>query len=204
MAHYETIDTNPQALRNIASAIRLYTQYQVNIVQEYLQLISMEDSEIAVDAYQEAISEIRNWLARMEEIKQEGDSFAQYLCDRADAIDKMERQQGHTHTLRENTAGFVAGVIMHNTIKGTDQGYEIAGSSIVRSVASGMVSVTATLTGVELAPLDQAQIDNAIDGIVRLADGQAAVKYPEKRIDRSPKPVPQEQIDSHTLVIDPP
>ena len=92
MANYETIETNPQALRNIASAIRSYTMCQVNTIEEYLKLISVEDCEITVQSYQEAILAIRTWLTRMEELKQEGDSFAQYLCDRAEAIENMQKQ----------------------------------------------------------------------------------------------------------------
>ena len=92
MAHYETIDTNPQALRNIASAIRSYTICQVNTVDEYLKLISAEDCEITVSSYQEAILAIRTWLTRMEELKKQGDAFAQYLWERADMIEQIQKQ----------------------------------------------------------------------------------------------------------------
>lgn len=114
---------------------------------------------------------------------------------------RIEQEKGNKNTLRETAVGVAAGAIMHQRISEMDQGYQTAGASTLKTVASGAVSAISHLSGVEL---QADEIDNAMDSLVRLADGQAMINHPERRIDRSATPIPQEQIDSHTLVIDDP
>ena len=92
--HYDTVETNPIALRGIASDIRAYTTCQVSIVREYLSIISAQECEITTGSYQEAILAMRAWLTRMEELKQHGDAFAQYLVDRAEQMEQFEKKKG--------------------------------------------------------------------------------------------------------------
>lgn len=114
---------------------------------------------------------------------------------------RIEQEKGNKNTLRETAAGVAAGAIMRQRISEMDQGYQTAGASTVKTIASGVVSAISHLSGVEL---EADEIDNAMDSLVRFADGQAMINHPERRIDRSATKIPQEQIDSHTLVIDDP
>lgn len=114
---------------------------------------------------------------------------------------RIEQEKGNKSTLREKAAGVATGALMQQRIREVDQGYQTAGASSLKTAASGMVSAISHLSGVKL---DASEIDNAMDSLVRFADGQAAIKYPEKRIDRSATKIPQEQLDSHTLVINDP
>lgn len=92
MAHYETIETNPTALRHIASDIRSYTACQVGVIQDFFNIISSEEDEITTQAFQEAIERVRFRLREMEQLKQQSDEFAAYLWNRADMIENMEKR----------------------------------------------------------------------------------------------------------------
>ena len=90
MARYEHIETNPTALRHIASDISSYTTLQVRILDEYLKVISQQEGEITTRAFQEAVQRVDDWKRKMERLKEDSDSFVQYLKDRAEKITAME------------------------------------------------------------------------------------------------------------------
>ena len=92
MAHYETIETNPTALRHIASDISSYTACQVGTLQDFLNIVTSVEDEITTQAYKEAIERVRYWLHQMEDLKQQSDVFASYLRDRAEKIESMEKR----------------------------------------------------------------------------------------------------------------
>ena len=91
MAHYETIETNPNALRHIASDIRSYTECQLSTIQDFLTIISSVEEDITTDSFTESIERVRFWVRQMEELKQQSDVFAAYLWERAEKIEAMER-----------------------------------------------------------------------------------------------------------------
>lgn len=90
MARYEKIETNPTALRHIASDIRSYTILQVQILNDYLNLVASQEDEITTVAYKEAVERVASWKRQMEQLKEDSDAFAQYLIDRAEKIESME------------------------------------------------------------------------------------------------------------------
>lgn len=91
MARYETIETNPTALRHIASDISSYTDCQICTLQDFLNIVTSVEDEITTQAYKEAIERVRYWLQRMEDLKRQSDEFAAYLRDRAEKIELMEK-----------------------------------------------------------------------------------------------------------------
>ena len=68
--------------------------------------------------------------------------------------------------------------------------------------ASVVEAISGAAIKPKLVPTDEAYIDGQVDNAIKLIDGQIALKHPQKVIDRSGTSIPQEQIDSHTLVID--
>lgn len=115
----------------------------------------------------------------------------------------------HRNTAKEKACGIACGVIMHEHIKAADSEYQTMGGYMIsktKSIVDGVASVVEAISGVtikpQLVPTDEAHLDGQMDNAIKLIDGQIALEHPQKRIDRSGTPIPQEQIDSHTLVID--
>lgn len=115
----------------------------------------------------------------------------------------------HRYTPKEKACGIASGVIMHEHIKAVDSEYQTMDGYMIsrtKSIVGNVASVVETISGVslkpQLVPTDEAHIDGQMDNAIRLIDGQMALRHPHKRIDPSGTPIPQEQIDLNTLVID--
>ena len=122
---------------------------------------------------------------------------------------KLEADQANKNTLKEKACGIACGVVMNEHIKAADSEYQTVEGYMIgktKSIVDGVASVVETISGVtikpQLVPTDEAHIEGQVDNVIKLVDGQIALKHPQKVIDRSGTPIPQEQIDSHTLVID--
>lgn len=89
MASNYDINTNPEALRGIASSIVTYTTVQYDIIRTYLMQMSSQENEITLQKYQLCLEAIAEWLRRMEELKQEGENFAAFLNKKADDLDML-------------------------------------------------------------------------------------------------------------------
>jgi len=85
-----SIDTNPQALRNAASSVRAYTACQQDIVSQYLIQMNSLYSDIEISGYQMCIEAIAAMKNRMDELRNEGEGFAQFLENRADMLDGIK------------------------------------------------------------------------------------------------------------------
>lgn len=89
MANYNSIDTNPEVLRNVASSIVTYGNCQCNIISEYLRQMSGLSGEIDIQGFSMCLEAIGMWSRRMEEIKADAEQFAQFLNDKADMLDAI-------------------------------------------------------------------------------------------------------------------
>ena len=132
----------------------------------------------------------------------------------AQLVDQLKKtaKEGHDpavkNTPKEKMAGALMGLVMHEHLKAADSEFQTVGGYALNkaiNMANTAVAAIETVTGVQitpnLAPTDQAAIDGQFDDAVKMIDGQMALD-PSNRINREPTPIPQEQIDSHTLVVD--
>ena len=85
-----SIDTNPQALRNAASSIRAYTMCQDDILSKYLTEMNSLCGDIEISGYQMFIEAIVSMKNRMDELRSEGEAFAQFLENRANMLDGIK------------------------------------------------------------------------------------------------------------------
>lgn len=131
----------------------------------------------------------------------------------AGAVRNIQRmiasKKEHQNTLREKTCGLVCSAVMHEHIKAADSEFQTVDGYMIgktKSIVDGVASVVEAISGVAIKPrlvtTDEANIDGQVDNAIKLIDVQIALKHPQKVIDRSGTSIPQEQIDSHTLVID--
>lgn len=122
---------------------------------------------------------------------------------------KLTAERERQNALKEKICGIACGAVMHERIKAADSDYQtMNGYTIgkIKSIVDGAATAVEVGTGVaikpQLAPTDKAHIDGQVDNVIKLIDSQIALKNLNKVIDRSGTPIPQEQIDSHTLVVD--
>ena len=85
------IDSNPEALRNVASTIVTYTTLQYNIIHEYLKQMNSLYQEIETQRFQEILEAIQEWSRRMDELRVQGEGFAAFLNNKADMLDMQRR-----------------------------------------------------------------------------------------------------------------
>ena len=121
---------------------------------------------------------------------------------------KIASEKEYQNTLKEKTCGLVCSAVMHEHIKAADSEYQTVEGYMIgraKSIIDGVTTAVEAVTGVALKPqlvsTDEAHIDNQVDNAIKLIDGQIALENPQKRINRNGN-IPQEQVDSHTLVID--
>ena len=132
----------------------------------------------------------------------------------AQLVDQLKKtaKEGHgpagKNTPKEKMTGALLGFVMHEHLKAADSEFQTVGGYALNKaikMADAAVAAIGAVPGVQitpnLAPTDQAAINNQFDDAVKIIDGQMALD-PSNRINREPTPIPQEQIDSHTLVID--
>ncbi len=121
---------------------------------------------------------------------------------------KIAAEKAHQNRLKEKACGTACSVVMYEHIKAMDSEYRtMDGYAISRakSIIDGVTTAAEAVTGVtlkaQLVPTDEAHIDGQIDDAIKLIDAQIALCTPNKVINRSGTAIPQEQVDSHTLVI---
>ncbi len=93
MANNNGIETNPEVLRSVASSIIAYGHCQCDIISEYLHQMSSLSQEIEIEGFQMSIEAIAEWSRRMEEIKADGEHFAQFLNDKANYLDSLHNSK---------------------------------------------------------------------------------------------------------------
>lgn len=89
MAGTNSIDTNPEALRSIASSIITYTSLQYDIIRTYLGSMTSLEGEINIRSYQQRLEAIGEWLKTMDRLRADGESFAAWLNSKADVLDAL-------------------------------------------------------------------------------------------------------------------
>ena len=87
-----SIHTNPEALRSIASSIRTYTICQCNAISDYLKEMADLKGDINIQSYQLCLEAISEWRKTMEQIKSDGDSFAAWLEEKANILDELMKK----------------------------------------------------------------------------------------------------------------
>lgn len=87
MASSNSIDTNPEALRGIASSVIAYTTCQYDIIRTYLNQMTAQENDIDLQSYRMCLEAIGEWLNRMNTLKSEGEQFAAFLNNKADTLD---------------------------------------------------------------------------------------------------------------------
>lgn len=124
---------------------------------------------------------------------------------------RIEVKKMHQNTLKEKVGGVAFGVVMQEHIEAvaseyqTMDGYMIGkAKSIIDSVATAVEAVTGTAVKPQFVPTDETHIDGQVGDAINLIDGQIALNNPQKVINRSGTPIPKEQSESHTLIIDAP
>lgn len=122
---------------------------------------------------------------------------------------RIEAEKAHQNTLKEKAGGITCGVVMHEHIKAVDSEYQTVDGYLIgraKSIIDGVATAVEAVTGVaikpQLVPTDEEHIDRQVDDAIKLIDSQNALNNPQKVIDRSETTIPQDQIDSHTLVVD--
>lgn len=121
-------------------------------------------------------------------------------------LHKLEEQN---NTVKETVCGVTTGLVMHEYIKASDSDYQTMEGYMLRKTKGAIVkvgeSVAEVVTGgaytSKLVPTDETHIDDQVDNAIKLIDGYIALHKPQKVIDRSETKIPQEQINSHTLVV---
>lgn len=120
---------------------------------------------------------------------------------------KEKSSDQHINTPKEKLCGFVNAMQIRDRIASMDSGYQtksVAKASVIHKRLSTAIDVVEFITGTNIKPLagcDEDNLESQGRAIGNFLDGQIALNNPQKRIDRSVT-VPQEQIDSHTLIID--
>lgn len=90
----QNIDTNPEALRIVASSISSYLATQNDIIRTYLNQMTSLTEDIQVSSFQMLIEAISQWLNRMEELRSNGEEFAHWLNEKADMLESFGSQGG--------------------------------------------------------------------------------------------------------------
>lgn len=91
MAGTYSIDTNPEALRSIASSITTYTTLQYNIIQQYLGAMTAQAGDINIQSYQLCLEAIGEWLKTMDRLRTDGEAFCAWLNSKADVLDDLQK-----------------------------------------------------------------------------------------------------------------
>ena len=89
MAGTNSIDTNPEALRSIASSINTYTSLQYDIIRTYLGRMTSLEGDIDIQSYQLRLEAIAEWLKTMDRLRVDGENFAVWLNSKADMLDEL-------------------------------------------------------------------------------------------------------------------
>lgn len=87
------IDTNPAALRSVASSVKTYLGLQREIMQSYLRQMSGLAQDLQVQSFQMNLEAIAAWLNRMGELQAEGERFATFLEQKATALETFQNQR---------------------------------------------------------------------------------------------------------------
>ena len=90
MAQGINIETNPAALRSVASSINAYTTVQHNIMSQYSIQMSTLCEEIQVAGFKDALAAIAEWTRRMEDLQADGNAYANFLNQKADMLEHFQ------------------------------------------------------------------------------------------------------------------
>ena len=112
------------------------------------------------------------------------------------------------NTPREQVAGWASGMVMRDHIQAADSPYQTVDAYRIAKTKTAVEVVSAAIekvTGVSLkpalSPVGDAHVNAQFDTALELIDGQIALEHPERKIHRSGTPVPQKQIEQHTLLV---
>ncbi len=86
------IDSNPEAMRSIASSVITYTTLQHQIIRTYLQEMASLAGDIQSNGYNILLEAISEWVKRMDELKSEGEEFAAFLNHKADILEERQNK----------------------------------------------------------------------------------------------------------------
>lgn len=205
------VNVSIQELQKFADDIKIFSS---NISRDCIEIeTAFRQVEATLDA--ETAGAIRSYIQTIEKILEEKSivlknlelSIRQYAGFVKLLKEKSTNQ--HINTPKEKLCGFVNAMQIRDRIALMDSGYQtesVAKASVIQKRISTAIDLVECITGVNIKPMagcDQDYIQSQAQGLGDLIDGQIAVQNPEKVINRN-SPPPQEQIASHTLVIDDP
>jgi len=204
----EFINTSPESLRTVAQSVSGYARTQTEVIDGCYRLLSAEAGDIQTAGFRDGLQEVCSMLSRMRECQEEIDRFSGILRQKAEELEALRSIGAGApsgSSFRTKVAGTVAGAVLrtHVNAAGSDR-KSVAGyvMDTAKKVVDAVGSVADVLSGASPAP--QGPGTQAVDGQVELGigliDGHFAGK-PGQSINREPTPVPQEQIDSHTLIV---
>ena len=84
-----SIHTNPEALRSIASSVQTYTNLQYDTISRYLKGMSGLVDDINLQSYRMALEAIDEWLKCMDRLRTDGEGFAAWLNEKAQTLDDL-------------------------------------------------------------------------------------------------------------------
>ncbi len=91
----DSIDTSPEALREISDSIRHYVETQHEIIRNYLTQMSSLTDEIETHRFRECLNQIHSSLLEMDSLKSAGLAFCTFLIAKAVML---EEQRSHAST----------------------------------------------------------------------------------------------------------
>lgn len=86
------IATSAESLREIANDIVNYTESQCDTIKTYLKLMSSQEMDIQSTGYKMVLEAISAWQSRMEELKEDGMKFVEYIREKADILDEIKNK----------------------------------------------------------------------------------------------------------------
>ncbi len=158
------------------------------------------------DAFHLYIKNIENVLLEKKDTLNELESQIRQYAGFVALLNKSVKKNSpttHKNTPKEKLAGVALSAAMEVHSQAIDSGMETTKGYVLKKAVSGAVSVLGNILGADMAYTDEKQVEEMMDNIFGGIDRHLATDH-SNRINRSPSPVPQEQIDSHTLIIDDP
>lgn len=203
------LNVSPEYLERFSYSIEKFIKHVSN---EYGQLQQQTNKlqclvdEITSTALKQRIQEIDSIIFKQcEKLNVIVGNVNAYADRMREILHKVELYKS---TMKEKVCEMACGVVMHEHVKAVDSQYQTMDGYILnktKSVINSSVSIVETVTGVSIKPqlvsTDEAHIEGQVDNAIGFIDNQIALNNPQKVIDRSGTPIPQEQIESHTLIV---
>lgn len=185
------IQTSPKELEQFSACLSEFScgvSSDCDELQRAFEKLSDTLDEESKQIFADLIRDIREIVAEQEE-------------ELKNLTDKVHKYSDFLTTLKKTLVGAALGVEMKEALNASKHGYETTHGYRVSKLVGRTGKALAQVN--QLDALAESQLESITDGIGTMYDVQYAVRHPEKRIDFSASEVTQEQIDAHTLVIDP-